>query len=115
MVVVITVAAPFVGPHLPLADANERYDLREHVTPPWDPLAVPSPLVELEVVARRPAPHRRRVPRRLADEPLARWQAAVLGNYDGVVWTVGSGQSNATARVQAGGPAPAGTFDSRGR
>ena len=99
MVVVITAAAPFVGPHLPLASANDRYDLRDHVTPPWDPLALPSPLVEVKsslVDERRDAVvfH--------VDSPtkLSRWQLAVMGNYDGVVWTVGSGQAAASAEFK---------------
>ena len=108
MVIAITVVAPFVGPRLPLADANERYDLREHVTPPWDPLSVPSPLVELK--SSLVDQHRTDVVFHVdADEPLARWQAAVLGSYDGVVWTVGSGQSNATSEFKQVGlrlPAP---------
>lgn len=33
-----------IGPRLPFADANERYVLREHVKPPFDPSQYPSPL-----------------------------------------------------------------------
>lgn len=90
MLVVVALAAPFVGPRLPLAEANSRYDLRNQQTPPWDPLAVPSPLVELKaslIEGRRDDV----VFTVQSDTPIERWQVAVLGDYDGIVWTVGSG------------------------
>jgi transglutaminase-like putative cysteine protease len=94
MLAVIAVAAPFVGQRLPLAEAHERYDLRDQVQPPWDPLSVPSPLVQLKASLKQ-----NRVDDVMftvrSDEPLTRWNLAVLGSYDGVVWTVGSGQSPA--------------------
>ena len=45
---VVTVAAPLVGPRLPLASANERFDLRELQTPPFDPLEEPSMLAQVK-------------------------------------------------------------------
>lgn len=94
MIIAVAVAAPFVGPHLPLADAHDRYDLRDQVVPPWDPLAVPSPLVQVKASLKEG-----RVGDVVftvqADTPIARWQVAVLGAYDGVVWTVGSGSGDA--------------------
>jgi transglutaminase-like putative cysteine protease len=85
----VAVAAPLVGPRLPLADANDRFDLRDQNVPPWDPLATPSPLVELKAALKddvRDDP----MFTVAADEPIGRIQLAVLGDYDGVVWTVGS-------------------------
>ena len=48
VVVGAVVAAPLVGPHLPGAEAHERFDLRRYQVPPFDPLAVPSPLAEVK-------------------------------------------------------------------
>ena len=48
VVVGAVVAAPIVGPHLPGADSNERFDLRRYQVPPFDPLPVPSPLAEVK-------------------------------------------------------------------
>ena len=42
------VVAPLLGPRMPLADANERFDLRRYQEPPFDPLAIPSPLVQVK-------------------------------------------------------------------
>jgi transglutaminase-like putative cysteine protease len=90
MLAVVAVAAPFLGPQLPLAEARDRYDLRDRIDPPWDPLAVPSPLVQLKASLKE---HRVDdvVFTVRADTPVTRWNLAVLGAYDGVVWTVGSG------------------------
>ncbi len=91
----VAIAAPLLGPQLPLADARERYDLRDQVIPPWDPLSVPSPLVQLKAA--------------LADErdddvvfevtsvtPVTRWSTAAMTSYDGVVWTVADPDDAAT-------------------
>ena len=99
MLAVVGVAAPVVGPRLPLAKANERYDLRDENTPPWDPLAVPSPLVELK--GSLAAEQRDKVVFTVASSsPIDRWQTAVLGAYDGVVWTVGSGSGDAATEFR---------------
>jgi transglutaminase-like putative cysteine protease len=96
MLAVVAVAAPFLGPHLPLAEAHDRYDLRDRIDPPWDPLAVPSPLVQLKASLKE-----QRIDDVVftvrSDTPLTRWNLAVLGAYDGVVWTVGSGTGPASA------------------
>lgn len=83
----VLVGAPLLGPQLPLADANDRFDLRRYLTPPFDPLSVPSPLVGIkgqlkdggdeELVLEVTSPDR-----------LDRLATAVLGSYDGVVWSV---------------------------
>src|SRR4029453_5659303 len=96
MLAVVAVAAPFLGPHLPLAEARDRYDLADRMAPPWDPLGVPSPLVQLKASLKE-----NRVNDVVftvhADTPLTRWNLAVLGAYDGVVWTVGSGTGASAA------------------
>lgn len=83
----VAVLAPLVGPRLPLAEANERYDLRDEVVPPWDPLSLPSPLVELKaaLAAEREDEVVFDV---VSDTPIERWTTAVMTSYDGVVWTV---------------------------
>jgi len=83
----VAVLAPIVGPRLPLAEANERYDLRDEVVPPWDPLSLPSPLVQLK--ASLAAEQEDEVVFTVdSDVPIERWTTAVMTSYDGVVWTV---------------------------
>ena len=99
MLALVGAAAPLVGPRLPLAKANARYDLRDQNTPPWDPLAVPSPLVELK--GSLTAQQRDKVVFTVSSSaPIDRWQTAVLGDYDGVVWTVGSGTADAATEFR---------------
>ena len=98
-ITLIAAAAPFIGPRLPLADANDRFDLRQCTDPPWDPLSAPSPLVEVKAAlaeARRDEP----VFEVNASQPISHWQLAVLGDYDGTVWTVGSGSADAAAEFR---------------
>lgn len=87
--VAVGIAAPLIAPRLPLADAYDRFDLRDRQVPPWDPLSAPSPLVQLKAALKDD----------IADDvmftvtsntPITRFDLAVLGDYDGVVWTVGS-------------------------
>lgn len=91
----VAVAAPLVGPQLPLADARERYDLRDQVVPPWDPLSVPSPLVQLKasLASEREDEIMFEVESSL---PVTRWTTAVMTTYDGVVWTVADPDDAAT-------------------
>ena len=87
VVVGAVVAAPIVGPRLPLAEAHERFDLRRYQVPPFDPLAVPSPLVQLKASLK----DERKddvVFTVEGDTEVERWPVAVLTDYDGVVWTV---------------------------
>lgn len=85
----IALVAPALGPRLPFAAANERFDLRDRNEPPWDPLAIPSPLVELKGQLRE-ALRDEVVFTVQSDATIDRFGLAVLGAYDGVVWTVGS-------------------------
>lgn len=87
IVVGAVVAAPALGPHLPLAGANERFDLRRYQVPPFDPLTVPSPLAEVKASLKDE--RKEDVVFTVAgDEPVLRWPLAVLSDYDGVIWTV---------------------------
>lgn len=86
---VVGTMAPLVGPRLPLADANDRFDLRDRLVAPWDPLSVPSPLVQIK--ASLTAEREDEVVFTFeSEEPITRWNLAVMGAYDGVVWTVAS-------------------------
>ena len=94
----VAVTAPLLGPKLPLAESRERFDLRDRVVPPWDPLALPSPLVQVKaaLAAEREEDVVFEVE---SDMPITRWSLAVMGSYDGVVWTV------ANPDTANGGPA----------
>lgn len=84
---IVGVSAALLGPRLPLADANDRFDLRELQENPWDPLEAPSPLVTLKAQLKEGA--RDEVAFRVtADRPVTRWTTAVLSTFDGVVWHV---------------------------
>lgn len=85
---VVVVAAPLVGPRLPFADRNERFDLRQPHDRPWSPLDVPSPLVTLKA-SLKDGRSSEIVFTVKADRPLTRFNLAVLDAYDGVVWAVG--------------------------
>jgi transglutaminase-like putative cysteine protease len=96
VVVGAVVAAPLLGPHLPGAESNERFDLRRYQVPPFDPLAVPSPLAEVKASLKddRKADVVFTV---TGDTPITRFPLAVLTDYDGVIWTVADPQRDAAA------------------
>jgi len=81
--------APFVGPRLPFAEANERFDLRDRNEPPWDPLQVSSPLAQVKsyLLAERAEDRLFTV---ASEQSPTRFSLAVLGDFDGSVWTAGS-------------------------
>ena len=87
VVVGAVVAAPVVGPHLPGAESNERFDLRRYQVPPFDPLAVPSPLAEVKASLKDDRKDDV-VFTVTGDTPITRFPVAVMTDYDGVVWTV---------------------------
>lgn len=87
VVVGAVVAAPLLGPHLPLAGANERFDLRRYQVPPFDPLAVPSPLTQVKASLKEDRKDDV-VFTITGDTPVRRWPVAVMSDYDGVIWTV---------------------------
>lgn len=87
VVIGAVVAAPALAPRLPLAGANERFDLRRYQVPPFDPLAVPSPLAEVKASLKDD--RKKEVVFTVAGEtPVLRWPLAVMADYDGVIWTV---------------------------
>lgn len=92
VLVIIAFCAPVVGPRLPYADAHERFDLRDRKVPPWDPLQIPSPLVQLKSSLKEEVSDDV-VFTIVSEQPVDRVNLAVLGAFDGVVWTVGSNDS----------------------
>ncbi|MCP3911551.1 MAG: transglutaminase domain-containing protein [Actinomycetia bacterium] len=95
----VAVGGALVGPRLPGAEANDRLDLRDHLTPPWDPLDTPSPLVELKSSLKENREDDL-VFIVSGDVPILRWQVAVLAAYDGTVWAVADSQRHAPSQFR---------------
>ncbi len=83
----IAIASSFIGPRLPLAASNERFDLREYQTPPFDPLKQPSPLVQIKAALQ--AENADRVLFTVTtDTRVDRFPIAVLDHYNSEYWAV---------------------------
>ncbi|MEZ5375238.1 MAG: transglutaminaseTgpA domain-containing protein [Acidimicrobiales bacterium] len=95
----LAVAAPLLGPRLPFAGANERFDLRDHRERPWDPLAEPSPLVTVKASLKEGRSDQP-VFSVTSDVPLTRWTTAVLASYNGTVWSVADEGPGAPAEFE---------------
>ena len=65
------------------AEAHERFDLRRYQVPPFDPLAVPSPLAQVKASLKDDRKDDV-VFTVSGDTPVSRWPVAVLTDYDGV-------------------------------
>ncbi len=87
LVLAATLVATRIGPHLPLASLNDRFDLRRHQERPWQALDLPSPLVTLKASLKEGRSDTV-VFTVSADVPITRWSIAALDAYDGVVWTI---------------------------
>jgi transglutaminase-like putative cysteine protease len=95
---VVTLAAPLLGPRLPLASANERFDLRQVQTPPFDPLEEPSLLAQVKA-GLQDEYARRVVFRVTSDAMLDRFPLVVLDHYTNEFWAVADA-SSASARFR---------------
>jgi len=97
VLIVVGLLAAFLGPRLPLADSNDRFDLRDFQENPWDPLDLPSPLVTIKALLKDGA---RETPvfRVTSEQPITRWTSAVMASYDGVVWQVADPVRDAPAQ-----------------
>ncbi len=102
---IIVMATPFLGPRLPFADRNERFDLRHPDDRPWSPLDAPSPLVTLKA-SLKDGRSSDIVFTVNAEQPLTRFNLAVLDAYDGVVWAVGPEGDNRFQPVDTTLPHP---------
>lgn len=104
----ISGAAVLVGPHVPNADANERFDLRRFQTPPFDPLDEPTPLTQVKTGLQEA--HADEVVMRVtAARAIDRVTLATLDNYNGEYWLVADETPGAPAEfrpVDAIFPAP---------
>ncbi len=99
MTATIAAAAPLLGPWLPLAGANTRFDLRDHQERPWDPLAEPSPLVTLKASLKE-GRSQDEVFRVTSSTPLTRFTTAILASYNGTVWAVADESPTAPAEFE---------------
>ena len=94
MVVFAGVVAVMIGPSLPVLASRDRYVLREHTAPHFDPRNYPSPLVSYRryVVG----DHKDEVAVRITGLPAGQpIRLATLDDYNGVVWGTGSGPGGA--------------------
>lgn len=73
---------------LPFADESTRFDLRDLQTPPWDPLAVASPLTEVKAGLKSASDEQVAIFRITGDTPVDRWRTASLPAFNGVFWGV---------------------------
>lgn len=87
VLLVIMAIAATIGPRLPLADARDRFDLRDRQENPWDPLDSPSPLVTLKADLKEEIADQVMF-RVTSESPITRWTVAIMASYDGVVWQV---------------------------
>lgn len=91
IVAAVSALAPAIAPVVDSLNDRDRFDLRDRLEPPWNPLDEPSPLAQIkanfsedakdEVVFVASRPGGAPVPRR--------WALATMASYDGLVWTVG--------------------------
>ena len=99
-VLVVALAGGLVtGPHLPLANARDRQILRDHVEPPFDPRAYPSPLSQFRRYALPGTGRLRDTVLFTADgvPAGALIRIATMDAYDGTVWSVSTGATGATS------------------
>ena len=88
----IAVLAPLIGSVLPGFD-DDRYDIRDLLEPPWDPLDEPSPLAGVKqnlLAGNRDQIVFSAATTNTGEQLSGRWAIATLAHYDeGFVWTVG--------------------------
>lgn len=96
VLVAIAVSAPLLAPLVPGLDGRERFDLREWLEPPWDPLDEPSPLAQIK--SNYAEDVRNDVVFVVRGEGLPqRWALATLASFDGTTWSVGDAEVNGRA------------------
>jgi hypothetical protein len=89
MLALVAAGAVVVGPHLPLANANERLVLRDRVEPPFDPRDFSSPLVRMRKYVTE---EKDTVVFTASGLPEgSRIRLATMDYYDGTVWNVAGG------------------------
>lgn len=88
MLLAISAAAPLIAPLAPGFEERARFDLRDRLEPPWNPLDEPSPLAQIKANYRDGFEQSAVFVVRGADIPR-RWRLASMGVFDGEVWNVG--------------------------
>ncbi len=96
---IVVLLAPIIGPNLPLMEGRDRFDLRRFQDRPWNPLDLPSPLVTLKA-SLKDGRSDDVVFVVTSAEPIQRWTLAVLGDYNGVVWSVADETRSASASFE---------------
>lgn len=101
LLVVAVGAAPFVGPHLPFAQAMDRFDLRQYQEPPFNPLNLGSPLADVKsfLVDAANQENNKLMFTVSGGPETPRWPMAVMTAYNGVVWTVADAEKAESAFV----------------
>ena len=84
----VAVASPAIALLIPGLGDRDRFDLRDTLEPPWQPLNEPSPLAQIK------GNYRDEVKSDVVfvaegDIIPDRWALATLAHFDGTVWTVG--------------------------
>lgn len=109
---VAALGAFLVGPRLPMADATERYVLRDKVEPPFDPSQYPSPLARFREFDGDESID--------IDEPLLTVEGlpegevirfAVMDTYDGYVWRATAPSNGPTGTYRRVGDTISGAAD----
>ena len=110
LLAVSAIGGVVIGPHLPGANPDERYVLREDVTPPFDPLTEPSPL----------AGYRNYTDQDVRDDKIltaeglpknARLRIATMDRYSGTEWeATGDGSVLAGEYLRVGAEIPSEGF-----
>ena len=88
VVALVSTAASAASIALPYADEERRFDLRDLQTPPWDPLAIPSPLTEIKADLVGLDADEVPILRVRGDQPVNRWRSASLPAFNGTYWSV---------------------------
>ena len=104
----VAAMATVLAPRVPFAATNDRFDLRDHQTPPFDPLREPTPLVQVKAALQEKNAERV-VFTVTATEPIDRFPVAILDHYTNEFWSVVADTSDAPAQflpVGSGFPVP---------
>lgn len=95
----VAAVAVWLGPSVPNADDNTRFDLREFQTPPFDPLEQPTPLSQVKV-GLQDANADRVLFTVTSDEPIDRITLAILDHYTSEFWAVADETGDAPAEFR---------------
>jgi len=99
--VLIAAAAPALGPHMPLANANQRFNLRRYQSSQFDPLLEPSPLAQIKASLQNETAGKVVFSATSRDGiQIARWPIAVGRTYDGVTWAVANENRDAAGEFR---------------